>query len=475
MNFEAVIGLEIHVEMNTKSKMFSAAPVTFGAPPNSATLPIDLAHPGTMPTLNKQAVINAIRVCSALHMDIDHQLWFDRKNYFYSDLPKGYQITQNERPIGKNGYLFVNGEFGPRRINITRLHLEEDTAMQHHFYDYTLLDYNRAGIPLIEIVSEPEIKTGKEAADYVDKIRSIVTFTDISTGKMEEGSLRCDVNISLRPIGATKFGTKVEIKNINSINNVAKAVDYEIARQTEVLLSGKNVIQETRRYDDALKETVSMRLKTDSVDYKYFTEPNLIPVKLTEAFVADAIATCPELAEAKYARYISQLGLGEYDASLLIASKETCQYFDELVTLGAPAKIASNWLNGEISGYLNKNQISIELFPINASRMAQLLKLIDNGTISNKQGRDLFARMFESQQDPAQLASQLGMTQISDEGALLEVVTAVLNENAQSIADYKAGKDRALGFLVGQVMKRTMGKANPGLASQLVKQELEKR
>jgi len=475
MNFEAVIGLEIHVEMNTKSKMFSPAPVTFGTAPNSATLPIDLAHPGTMPTLNKQAVINAIRVCSALHMDIDRELWFDRKNYFYSDLPKGYQITQNERPIGKNGHIYVTGEFGRRRINITRLHLEEDTAMQHHFYDYTLLDYNRAGIPLIEIVSEPEIRTGKEAADYVDKIRSIVTFTDISTGKMEEGSLRCDVNISLRPIGATKFGTKVEVKNINSINNVAKAVDFEIARQNEVLLSGKQVVQETRRYDDALKETVSMRLKTDSVDYKYFTEPNLIPVKLTEKFITDAIATCPELAEVKYERYMQQLGLSEYDASLLIASKETCQYFDALVTLGVPAKIASNWLSGEISSYLNKNQVSIEIFPIKPSRMAELLSLIDKGTISNKQARDLFVHMLESTDSPAQLASKLGMMQISDEGALLQVVTTVLNENTQSIADYKAGKDRALGFLVGQVMKRTMGKANPGLASQLVKQELDKR
>lgn len=475
MNFEAVIGLEIHVEMNTRSKMFSTAPVTFGGAPNSATVPLDLAHPGTLPTLNKQAVINAIRVCHALAMDIDNELWFDRKNYFYSDLPKGFQITQNDRPIGKNGHLFVNGEFGVRRINITRLHLEEDTAMQHHFYDYTLLDYNRAGIPLIEIVSEPEIKTGREAADYVEKIRSIVTFADISTGKMEEGSLRCDVNISLKPIGATKFGTKVEVKNINSISNVAKAVDYEILRQTQVLLSGRPVIQETRRYDDALKETVSMRLKTDAVDYKYFTEPNLVPVKLSSAFIQQAIATCPELAEAKYKRYLEVLKLGEYDASLLITSKEICNYFDALINLGVNSKIASNWLNGEISAHLNKQQISISDFQIEAKRMAELLLLIEKGTISNKQARELFTHLLTSDATASTLMQQLGMSQISDVDAILTIVKAVLDENAQSIADYRAGKDRALGYLVGQVMKRSMGKANPGLASELVKQQISKR
>jgi len=475
MNFEAVIGLEIHVEMKTKSKMFSPAPVTYGAAPNSATTPLDLAHPGTMPTLNRQAVVYAIRLCHALHLDIDRELWFDRKNYFYSDLPKGYQITQNDRPIGKNGYLDVKSGPGMRRIAINRLHLEEDTAMQHHYRDYTLLDYNRAGIPLVEIVSEPDIRTGAEAADYVERIRSIVTFADVSTGKMEEGSLRCDVNISLRPVGADKFGTKVEVKNINSINNVAKAVDFEIKRQTQVLLSGAAVIQETRRFDDSLKETVSMRLKTDAVDYKYFTEPNLVPIRLSEQFVAEAIAGCPELAEAKYDRYIRQIGLSEYDANMLIASRETCQYFDALVADGSNPKLAANWLNGDIAGYLNKSNLTIDDFPIDPSRMAGLLKMIETGTISNKQGRDIFEKMLTEDTAADVMAERLGLRQISDIDALRTVVAEVIAANQQSVADYLQGKERAFGYIVGQVMKKTGGKANPGLASQLVKEALSHR
>ncbi len=475
MNFEAVIGLEIHVEMKTRSKMFSDAPVTYGHAPNSATVPLDLAHPGAMPRLNKQAVINAIRVCHALHMDIDRELWFDRKNYFYADLPKGFQITQNERPIGKKGYLMVNGGQGLRRVNITRLHLEEDTAMQHHFYDCTLLDYNRAGIPLIEIVSEPEIHSGQEASDYVEKIRSIVTFTDVSNGKMEEGTLRCDVNISLRPIGSATLGTKVEVKNINSISNVAKAIDYEIKRQSEVLLSGQPVIQETRRFDDSIKETLPMRLKTDAVDYKYFTEPNLVPTRLGEAFVQSAIDSCPELAERRYERYLSDFGLSEYDASLLISSPDISNYFDQLVNLKTPAKMAANWLNGEISAYLNKNQIGLSRFPIESGRLAELLVLIDQGHISHKQGRELFFAMLASKETAGELVQKMGLAQISDQDALMAIVIAVLDENAQSIVDYKAGKDRALGYLVGQVMKKTQGKANPGLASSLVKQALDQR
>jgi aspartyl-tRNA(Asn)/glutamyl-tRNA(Gln) amidotransferase subunit B len=475
MNFQAVIGLEIHVEMKTRSKMFSSAPVTYGQSPNSATVPLDLAHPGTMPRLNKQAVINAIRVANALHMDIERELWFDRKNYFYSDLPKGFQITQSERPLGKNGYLMVTGEQGSRRVNITRLHLEEDTAMQHHFYDCTLLDYNRAGIPLIEIVSEPEIHSGTEASDYVDKIRSIVTFTNVSNGKMEEGTLRCDVNISLRPIGSAKLGTKVEVKNINSISNVAKAIDYEIRRQSEVLLSGQPVVQETRRFDDASKETTRMRLKTDAVDYKYFTEPNLVPIRLSEDFIQAAIESCPELAERRHERYVSVFGMNAYDAALLISSPDISNYFDELVNLKTPAKLAANWLNGEISAYLNKSQTEMAAFPIEAKRLAELLALIDQGHISNKQARDLFAVMLESKEKPSELVKRMGLIQISDQDAILAIVIAVLDENAQSIVDYKQGKDRALGYLVGQVMKKTQGKANPGLTSQLVKQELGKR
>jgi aspartyl-tRNA(Asn)/glutamyl-tRNA(Gln) amidotransferase subunit B len=318
-------------------------------------------------------------------------------------------------------------------------------------------------------VSEPEIHSGLEASDYVEKIRSIVTFTDVSNGKMEEGTLRCDVNISLRPIGSATLGTKVEVKNINSISNVAKAIDYEIKRQSEVLLSGQPVIQETRRFDDSIKETLPMRLKTDSVDYKYFTEPNLVPTRQS------AIESCPELAERRYERYLRDFGLSEYDATLLIASPDQSNYFDQLVNLKAPAKMAANWLNGEISAYLNKNQIELSRFPIESSRLAELLVLIDQGHISHKQGRELFSAMLESKDTAGELVKKMGLAQISDQDALMAIVDAVLDENAQSIVDYKAGKDRALGYLVGQIMKKTQGKANPGLASSLVKQALDKR
>ena len=322
MNFEPVIGLEIHVELKTKSKMFSNAPVTYGKEPNTQTVPLDLAFPGTMPTVNKEAVIYAIRVSNALHMSIDHELHFDRKNYFYSDLPKGYQITQNLRPIGSNGYLEIEVGGIVKRIGIERLHIEEDTCKQLHFNDFTLLNYNRAGTPLVEIVSRPELRSGEEAMKYVEKIRSIVVYSDVSDGKMEEGSLRCDVNISLRPFGSEKFGTKVEIKNINSISYIQKAVDFEIARQTKMLLNNEPIRQETRRYDSAKDETILMRVKTDAVDYKYFPEDNITPIKLSDEFVNDAINSCPELADSKVNRYINQYGLSAYDASLLIADKD---------------------------------------------------------------------------------------------------------------------------------------------------------
>ena len=323
MNFEAVIGLELHIEMKTNSKMFSSSKNQFGAEPNTLVSPFDMAFPGSMPSVNKQAVINAIRVCHTLHMDIDDELWFDRKNYFYSDLPKGYQITQQARPIGKNGYLMLND----KKIRIERLHLEEDTCKQVHTNKLTLLDYNRAGVPLVEIVSLPEISSGEEAMRYVERIRSIVSFLEVSDGKMENGSLRCDVNVSIRPIGSNKFGTKVEIKNLNTLANIKRAVDYEIKRQEALLLSGGIVKQETRRFDESKRVTVLMRNKIDEVDYKCFTEPNILPIKLDKEFIEEAIKTSPELAEIKYERYL-KLGLSEYDAKLLVANKNTSIYMD---------------------------------------------------------------------------------------------------------------------------------------------------
>lgn len=474
MNFEAIIGLEIHVEMKTKSKMFSSAPVTFGDDPNTRTVPLDFAFPGTMPVVNKQAVINAIRVSNALHMTIDDELWFDRKNYFYSDLPKGYQITQQERPIGSEGYLEIDTPNGKKTIGVERLHMEEDTCKQLHSWDCTLLDYNRAGIPLIEIVSKPDLRSGEEAMNYAEKIRSIVSFLDVSDGRMEEGSLRCDVNVSIRPIGSEKFGTKVEIKNLNSFANIQKAIDFEIKRQEQVLLSGEAVVQETRRFDEGIKETVPMRLKTDSVDYKYFTEPNITPIKLSKEFIEEAIRTSPELAEAKLERYAS-LGLNEYDCGQLISNKENCEYYDAAVRTGANPKLVANWVIVDIQAILHKEEIGIKDFKVSPENLGKLIKMIEEGKVSNKQAREFFAKMQENNEDPEKILAASGSSLISDEATLLAIVNETLDANPQSIVDYKNGKDRAVGFLVGQIMKKTQGKANPAITNKLVVAELQRR
>lgn len=474
MEFEAVIGLEIHVEMKTKSKMFSSGPVSYGEDPNTMVNLVDMGFPGVMPVVNKQAVINAIRVSHALNMKIDDTVMFERKNYFYSDLPKGYQITQQFRPIGSEGYLLINTSQGERKIRVERLHMEEDTCKQLHSWDFSLLDYNRAGIPLIEIVSKPDIRTGEEAAKYVEKIRSIVSFLDVSDGKMEEGSLRCDVNISLREKGTEKFGTKVEIKNLNSIANIQKAIDFEISRQSIILEFGGTIEQETRRFDEGSKETVLMRVKTDAVDYKYFTEPNIAPIKLSKEFIDEAIRTSPELAEVKLERY-EKLGLNEYDSSLLIADKDISNYFDEAVKSGANPKLLANWIIGDIQSVLNKEDISIKEFKVTPTLLDELVLLIEQGKVSNKQAREFFAKMVKNPVSPKKLLEESGTSLISDEETLRAIVKEVVDANEQSVIDYKNGKDRAMGFIVGQVMKKTQGKANPGLASKLVLEELKRR
>lgn len=474
MEFEAVIGLEIHVEMKTKSKMFSSGPVSYGEDPNTEVNVVDMGFPGVMPVVNKQAVINAIRVSNALHMSIDDVVMFERKNYFYSDLPKGYQITQQFRPIGSNGYLLINTSQGERKIGIERLHMEEDTCKQLHSWDFSLLDYNRAGIPLIEIVSRPDLRTGEEAAKYVEKIRSIVSFLDVSDGKMEEGSLRCDVNISLREKGTEKFGTKVEIKNLNSIANIQKAIDFEISRQSIILDFGGVIEQETRRFDEGSKETVLMRVKTDAVDYKYFTEPNIAPIKLSKEFIDEAIKTSPELAEVKLERY-KGLGLNEYDSNLLLADKDISNYYDEAIKSGANPKLLANWIIGDVQSVLNKESISIKSFKISPSLLGELVLLIEQGKVSNKQARELFAKMIENPISPKKLLEESGTSLISDEDTLKAIVKEVVDANEQSVIDYKNGKDRALGFIVGQIMKKTQGKANPGLTSKLVLEEIKRR
>ena len=474
MEFKTIVGLEIHVEMKTNSKMFSSAPVSFGSEPNTKVDIVDMAFPGTMPTLNKKAVVNAIRVAHALKMDIDDIVMFERKNYFYSDLPKGYQITQQFRPLGKNGSLIIKTSKGEKNIRIERLHMEEDTCKQLHYSDCTLLDYNRAGIPLIEIVTYPDIETGEEAMKFVENIRSIVTFLDVSDGKMEEGSLRCDVNISLRSVGDEKLGTKVEIKNLNSITNIQKAIEFEIKRQSLILASGGQIIQETRRFDKNKKETVLMRVKDDEIDYKCFTDPNLPPVKLSEEFIKNAIETSPELAFSRINRYLS-MGLNEYNSSLLTSSKDISDYFDEACKVGVNPKLIANWINGEIQSYLNKENISIKDFKIKPKSLSELIKLIEGNKISNNQARVVFDKMIEEEKTPEAIVKELGFVQLNDEDELLPIIIEVLDQNPGLVMDYKNGKDRVLGFLVGQIMKKTWGKANPQLTNILLIREIKRR
>jgi aspartyl-tRNA(Asn)/glutamyl-tRNA(Gln) amidotransferase subunit B len=475
MNFEAVIGLEIHVEMRTKSKMFSAAPVGFSHEPNTEIAPLDMAFPGTMPVVNKQAVINAIRVANALHMTIDHTLYFDRKNYFYSDLPKGFQITQQARPIGREGYLDILDKNGQtKRIRIERIHMEEDTCKQLHFADYTLLDYNRAGVPLVEIVSLPDLRSGTEAMHYVEAIRNIVVYSGTSDGKMEEGSLRCDVNVSIRPYGSDKLGTKVELKNLNSLKNIEIALDYEVARQTALLLSGTPVQQETRRFDETSGRTILMRVKTDAVDYKYFCEPNIAPIRLSDEFVNNAIETCPELFDAKKERYL-KLGLNGTDADIILSDIHMADYFEKGLGSAKSAKTLANFLIVEVNGYLNKGNKSIVDLPLQPEALAEVVNLQEGG-LTHKQCSDILNYMITNGGSAKEAQDKLHIVmQVSDDSAVLGFVSQVLDANPQSIADFKAGKDRAVGFLIGQVMKLSHGKVNPAAVAKIMNEEIKKR
>lgn len=474
MNFETIVGIEIHVEMKTKSKMFSLAPISFGLKPNSEVVAFDMAFPGTMPRVNKEAVRNAIRVSNALHMAIDPEIWFDRKNYFYSDLPKGFQITQQARPIGSDGYLVINVNGKDKKIGIERLHMEEDTCMQHHFSDYTLLDYNRAGIPLIEIVSKPEIRSGEEARKYVEKIREIVTFSNVSDGKMEEGSLRCDVNVSIRPYGSDKFGTKVEIKNLNSIANVEKAIDFEAKRQSELLLLGQEVEQETRRYDEAKKETVLMRKKTDAADYKYFTEPNIPPIKLSLDFIQDAIDTCPELYDQKLERFLKNYGLNEVDAKIILTSVDMANYYDEAAKFTKLYQPLANFMISDVNGYLNKNAISILDFKVEPKFISELVELLQSKKINSSQGKQIFEKLVKENKSPLIIQKEVGAVLINDEAEIHKLVLEVIEANPTLRDDFKAGKTRAQGFVMGQIMKKTGGKVNPGIANKIILEELKK-
>lgn len=473
MNYETVIGIEIHCELKTKTKMFSSAPVVVGQQPNTAVNEIDLGHPGTLPSLNKEAVRLAISACSVLHLEIDPLIRFDRKNYYYSDLPKGFQITQQFYPIGQHGYIDLETSSGIKHIRINRLHMEEDTAKQYHVDEETWMDFNRAGTPLVEIVSEPDLRSAEEAMKYVEKLRSILVYLDVTDGKMEEGSLRCDINISLRPEGSSEYGTKTEIKNLNSISNIAIAVSEEIKRQSALLDAGQAVEQATRRYDDVAKTTILMRKKEGNVDYKYFPEPNIPPIALDQSWIKSIQANLPELPDVRKARYLD-LGLSEKDANQLIQSKVLSDFFDVVLKHTKQAKLAANWTLSELLAIYDLRALEQKAYTFKLEDFGSMLNAIGENQISSKQAKEIFPHLLKGKAY-ASVVSSLNIQQVSDVGALSQLVEATLDENAQSIQDYFAGKDRALGFLVGQIMKKSKGQANPVLTNQVLLEALAKR
>ncbi|MFG6115478.1 Asp-tRNA(Asn)/Glu-tRNA(Gln) amidotransferase subunit GatB [Halobacillus sp. MO56] len=475
MNFETVIGLEVHVELKTNSKIFSPSPNMFGDEPNTNVNPIDLGYPGVLPVLNEEAVNFAMKAAMALNCEIATDTKFDRKNYFYPDNPKAYQISQFDQPIGENGHIDIEVDGVKKRIGITRLHLEEDAGkLTHSDEGYSLVDYNRQGTPLVEIVSEPDIRSPQEAYAYLEKLKNIIQYTGVSDCKMEEGSLRCDANLSLRPIGQEEFGTKTELKNLNSFSFVQKGLEFEEKRQAQVLLSGGEILQETRRYDEQTKETILMRVKEGSDDYRYFPEPDLVPLYIDEDWKERIRAEIPELPDARKKRYIENLELPEYDAMVLTNNKAMSDFFEETINHGADVKQASNWLMGEVSAHLNKQQKEFDEIALTPESLAKMIKLLEDGTISSKIAKKVFAELVEKGGDPEKIVKEKGLVQISDEGQLTEIITKILDDNQQSIEDYKNGKDRALGFLVGQVMKETKGQANPPMVNKIILSEMEK-
>lgn len=476
MNFETIIGLEVHVELKTKSKIFSASPNEFGAEPNSNTSVVELGYPGVLPVLNRQAVEYAMKAAMALNCDVATDTKFDRKNYFYPDNPKAYQISQYDKPIGENGWIEIEVGGEKKRIGITRLHLEEDAGKLMHTGDgYSLVDYNRQGTPLIEIVSEPDIRTPEEAYAYLEKLKSIIQYTGVSDCKMEEGSLRCDANISLRPVGQEKFGTKAELKNLNSFNFVQKGLEHEVVRQEKVLLSGGVIEQETRRYDETTKETILMRVKEGSDDYRYFPEPDLVALHIDDEWKARVRAEIPTLPDERKRRYVQELGLPAYDAQVLTLTKEMSDFFEETVSEGADAKLASNWLMGEVSAYLNSEGKELDDVALTPAGLAGMIKLLEKGTISSKIAKKVFKELIENGGDAEKIVKDKGLVQISDEGTLRKIVGETLDANPQSIEDFKSGKERAIGFLVGQIMKATKGQANPPMVNKLLLEEIKLR
>lgn len=477
MNFETVIGLEVHVELKTESKMFSPSPAHFGAEPNTNSNVIDWGYPGVLPVANQRAIEFGMKAALALNCEIAEQTKFDRKNYFYPDNPKAYQISQFDQPLGYDGWIEieVNGE--KKKIRIERVHLEEDAGKNTHGSEgYSYVDLNRQGTPLIEIVSEADMRSPEEAYAYLEALKQIIQFTRVSDVKMEEGSMRCDANISLRPFGQEEFGTKTELKNLNSFNYVRKGLIHEVERQEKVLLSGGEIQQETRRYDETTAKTILMRVKEGSSDYRYFPEPDIPYLVIKDEWKEEVLQTLPEMPAARRVRYVNEMGIPEYDAKVLTATVEMSDFFEGTVVNGADPKQASNWLMGEVSAYLNSEKLELEETTLTPKSLAEMIHLVEDGTISSKIAKKVFQELIKNgSENVEELVEEKGWAQLSDPKKILPIITDILDNNQQSIDDYKNGKDRALGFLVGQTMKQTRGQANPGVVNKLLKEEMDKR
>jgi len=476
MKWEVVIGLEIHAQLATKSKIFSGASTAYGAAPNTQACAVDLGLPGVLPVLNAEVVRMAAKFGLATNSTVAQRSVFDRKNYFYPDLPKGYQISQFELPIVHGGHLDIDLEDGEtKRIGITRAHLEEDAGKSLHedFHGETGIDLNRAGTPLLEIVSEPDMRSPAEAVAYMKKIHTLVRYLGICDGNMQEGSFRCDANVSIRPKGQDEFGTRAELKNINSFRFVERAINYEIERQIDVIEGGGKVVQETRLYDADKNETRPMRSKEEANDYRYFPDPDLLPVELDQAFIDSVASTLPELPDAKRDRFIDDYGLSRYDAAVLTSSREMAEYFEKTVEAsGGEGKLSANWVMGELAGLLNKEGKDITQSPVTPALLGGMLQRVSDGTISGKIAKQVFEAMWAGEGDADAVIESKGLKQISDSGAIEKIVREVLDNNPKQIEQYKGGQEKLLGFFVGQVMKATQGKANPGEVNKILKRLL---
>ena len=468
-DYEAVIGLEVHAELSTKTKIFCSCKTTYGGAPNTQVCPVCMAMPGALPTLNEKVVEYAVKAGLATNCTISQDSKNDRKNYFYPDTPRAYQISQFDKPLCEHGYIEIEDDDGnKKKIGITRIHIEDDAGKLNHdeFGGGTLVDFNRAGVPLIEIVSEPDIASAGEAERYLKKLKSILEYIEVSDCKMQEGSFRADVNVSVHKKG-TPFGTRTESKNMNSFRSIVREIDYEIERQIDVVENGGVVTQDTLRWDDVSGKTFVMRTKENADDYRYFPEPDLVAIKLSTEYIENVKKSLPELPESRYDRYLNEYKLSEKDAKILVSSKYLSNLFEEAGKICGNYKAVSNWIISDISRILNEKEMEPNQIPFEAKQLANLVSLIDKGTISSKIAKDVLEEMFENPREPEEIIKEKGWIQISDEGEIKKIVQEILEANPQSIADYKAGKDRALGFLVGQAMKATKGKANPQMLNKM--------